>query len=50
MSKDALAALLDKHGLSWVAMPEPWTGEESSGVDLFSRGNFFRFLEECAPA
>ncbi len=50
MSEEALAALLDKHGLSWVAMPEPWTGEESSGVDVFARENFFRFLGECAPA
>ncbi len=50
MGEEAVAALLDKHGLSWVLMPEPWTGDASSGVDLFTRENFIRFLEECAPA
>ncbi len=53
LSGEEISGVLDMHGLSWVAMPEPWTGEASSGVDVFSRENFFRFLEECeecAPA
>lgn len=50
MGEEALVALLDKLGLSMVAMPEPWTGDASSRVDLFSRENFLRFLEACAPA
>ncbi len=50
LSGEEISGVLDMHDLSVVAMPEPWTGEESSGVDLFSRGTFFRFLEECAPA
>jgi len=50
LSGEEISGVLDMHALSVVAMPEPWTGEESSGVDLFSRENFFRFLEECAPA
>ncbi len=50
MGEEALAALLDMHGLSWVAMPEPWTGDSSSGVDLFTRENFLSFLAESTPA
>ncbi len=50
LSGEEISGVLDMHDLSVVAMPEMWTGEESSGVDLFSRENFFRFLEECAPA
>lgn len=44
MSREALSALLDKHGLSWVAMPEPPTEDASSGVDLFTRENFLALL------
>ncbi len=50
LSGEEISGVLDIHGLFVVAMPEPWTGEASSGVDLFSRENFFRFLEESAPA
>jgi hypothetical protein len=50
LSGEEISGVLDIHGLSVVAMPEPWTGEASSGVDVFSRDNFFRFLEECALA
>jgi hypothetical protein len=50
LSGEEISGVLDMHGLSVVAMPEPWTGEESSSVDVFARENFFRFLEECAPA
>jgi hypothetical protein len=47
LSGEEISGVLDIHGLSVVAMPEPWTGEASSGVDVFARDNFFRFLEEC---
>ena len=50
LSGEEISGVLDMHGLSVVAMPEPWTGEESSGVDLFSREGFLELLEECAPA
>jgi hypothetical protein len=50
LSDRALAAMLDKHALSWVVMPEPWTGDSSAGSDLFTRDNFMRLLAECPPA
>jgi len=50
LSGEEISGVLDMHDLSVVAMPEMWTGDASSYVDVFSRGNFFRFLEECAPA
>ena len=46
LGDEALTAMLDKHGLSWVAMPEPWTGEAGSGVDLFRRESFLGMLAE----
>ncbi len=48
VGRNALAALLDKQGISWVAMPEPWTG--TGGVDLFAAADFLAFLDECEPA
>jgi hypothetical protein len=42
----ALASMLDKHGLSWVAMPEPWTGEAADRVDMFTAENFMGMLAE----
>lgn len=44
---EAVAAMLDKHALSWVVMPEPWTGDSSAASALFTRGNFMRLLAEC---
>ena len=41
----ALEAMLDKHGLSWVAMPEPWSGEAGDLVDFFTREAFHELLE-----
>ena len=45
MSREAVAAVLDNHGLSRVAMPEPWTG--TARVDLFTAENFLRLLEHA---
>ncbi len=45
MTREAIAAVLDKHGLSRVAMPEPWTG--TARVDLFTAENFLRLLEHA---
>lgn len=42
MTREAVAAVLDKHDLSRVAMPEPWTG--TARVDLFTAENFLRLL------
>ncbi len=43
----ALSDLLELHGCSHVAMPEPWTG--TGGVDFFAASDFIGMLEE-APA
>ncbi len=50
LSGEEISGVLDMHGLSVVAMPEPWTGEASSGVDLFSREGFLELLEASEPA
>jgi hypothetical protein len=50
MDRNAVAALLDKQGLRYVAMPEGWTGDPSGRVDLFSAENFLKFLDESEPA
>jgi len=50
MDRNAVAALLDKQGLRYVAMPEAWTEDASGGVDLLSAGNFLEFLDESEPA
>lgn len=42
MPLEAVEALLERHGLSRVAMPEPWTG--TGRADLFSAENFLRLL------
>ncbi len=42
MTREAVASVLDKHGLSRVAMPEPWTGD--ARVDLFTAENFLEIL------
>lgn len=47
MGRDALASLLDKQGISWVAMPEEWTG--SGSVDLFSAAGFLELLDTAEP-
>jgi hypothetical protein len=39
-----LTALLGKHGLEFVALPEPWSG--CGGVPVFDAGEFVRLLEE----
>ena len=44
MDHRALDALLEREGIGYVAMPEPWTGKGM--VDLFERGDFFALLEE----
>jgi hypothetical protein len=44
---EQIAHILAWHGLSVVAMPEPWTGR--GRVDLFSAENFLQFLEESVP-
>jgi hypothetical protein len=50
LDHEQVADVLAMHGLSVVAMPEPWTGEASSGVDVFAGEDFIRLLEECALA
>ena len=50
LSGEEISGVLDIHDLSVVAMPEPWTGEASSGVDLFSREDFLELLEASEPA
>jgi hypothetical protein len=45
MAREAVEALLEQHGLSRVAMPEPWTG--TGRVDLFTAENFLRLLEHA---
>lgn len=45
LGEEALAAILDKHGLSRVAIPEPWAEDLAGGVDLFTREGFFGLLE-----
>jgi hypothetical protein len=42
------ANIIDKHGCSHVALPEPWTGEGS--VDRFEAEAFVGMLEESVPA
>lgn len=37
--------MLDKHGLSWVAMPSLW-GDEDREVDVFTAENFLGMLAE----
>ena len=44
MDHQALDALLEREGIGYVAMPEPWTGK--GRVGLFERGDFFAMLEE----
>ncbi len=41
-----LANVLEMHGCSHVAMPEPWTG--AGGVDFFAASDFIALLE-AAP-
>jgi hypothetical protein len=43
-----LANILEMHGCTHVAMPEPWTGE--GGVDRFKAADFIAMLEESIPA
>jgi hypothetical protein len=45
MEREAVAAVLGKHGLGWVHMPEAWTGEKGAGVDSFTAANFLGLLE-----
>jgi hypothetical protein len=45
---EQLAALLEAHGCTHVAMPEAWTGEGS--VDRFQAAEFIGMLQESAPA
>jgi hypothetical protein len=44
MTHVGLAALLEKHGLQWVHMPEPWGSDEPGA--FFEAPNFLRMLEE----
>ncbi len=46
MDHQALEALLDKEGIEYVALPEPWTGKGM--VDLFEASNFIAMLEESS--
>src|SRR5215212_10738197 len=43
-----LANILEMHGCTHVAMPEPWTGE--NGVDFFEASVFVGMLEESLRA
>jgi len=43
-----LANILEMHGCTHVAMPEPWTGE--GNVDRFEAADFIGRLEESVPA
>jgi hypothetical protein len=45
---EGLAALLEAHGCTHVAMPEPWTGDH--GVDFFEADTFIGMLEESGRA
>jgi hypothetical protein len=50
LTDKALAAMLEKHGLSWVCLPGPWTGDSYGGSDLFAGEDFLRLLAELPPA
>lgn len=43
----ALSDILELHGCSHVAMPEPWTG--TGGVDFFAVADFIGMLEGAPP-
>ena len=45
---EELADILEIHGCTHVAMPEPWIGEGL--VDFFKASDFIGMLEESAPA
>ena len=45
VGREAVAAVLDKHGFPLVHMPEAWTGEKGAGVDSFTAANFLGLLE-----
>jgi hypothetical protein len=45
MDREDLSRLLEEHGLSLVAMPEPWTG--TAGVDLFDADVFLDILDNA---
>lgn len=46
MGRDGVAALLGKHGLDHVIMPERWTGGADASADVFTADNFLRLLDE----
>ncbi len=50
LGHEEVADVLAMHGLSVVAMPEMWTGDASSYVDVFTRDNFLELLEVSEPA
>ncbi|MDP9477437.1 MAG: hypothetical protein M3R38_17430 [Actinomycetota bacterium] len=45
---EELGHVLEEHGCTHVAMPEPWTGEGE--VDFFKAADFIGMLEESVPA
>ncbi len=45
LGDEEIADVLAIHDLDVVAMPEPWTGDASSYVDLFTRDSFLELLE-----
>ncbi len=48
LDSEGLGHVLEAHGCTHVAMPEPWTGE--GGVDFFTGPDFIGMLEESVPA
>ena len=48
LDHEQLAAFLETHGCTHVAMPEAWA--EGGGVDRFEAGAFVGMLEESQPA
>ncbi len=47
---EELGHVLEAHDCTHVAMPEPWTGDDSGGVDFFKAADFIGMLEESVPA
>ncbi len=43
---ETIAALLEKRGIRWVAMPEPRPSGDDAGVDVFAAEDFISMLEQ----
>ncbi len=45
---EELGHIIEEHGCTHVAMPEPWTDDLSGGVDFFAASDFIAMLEGSA--